>query len=353
MKRGPNLSVGELVEIRSKEEILSTLDNQGRLDGLPFMPEMFAFCGSRFRVYKRAHKTCDTITGEYKGRKMESAIHLEDVRCSGQSHGSCQAGCLIFWKEAWVRRVSEGEGEPTVPADRPAPQSAVSCTEADVVSAVCSLDTETDAPTYACQATLLLSASRPLSAWDPRQYLEDLTSGNIGPRRMINGFVYMGCHKLSIAGIGLGRILRWLYDASARLRRGYPYPRRTGTIPDGAPTPSVKLEFEPGDMVRVKSYEEILKTVDQVNKNRGLAFDAELVPFCGEIHRVSKKVTKIIDEKTGKMLEFKRPCYILEGVACEARYSECRLFCPRALFSFWREIWLEKISDQNVDSTGK
>ena len=51
--RASKLSVGDWVEVRSKEEILSTLDSNGRLDGMPFMPEMFAFCGKRFQVYKR------------------------------------------------------------------------------------------------------------------------------------------------------------------------------------------------------------------------------------------------------------------------------------------------------------
>jgi hypothetical protein len=35
-----NLRSGELVEVRSAEEILATLDAQGRFEVLPFMPEM-------------------------------------------------------------------------------------------------------------------------------------------------------------------------------------------------------------------------------------------------------------------------------------------------------------------------
>ena len=35
-----NLRVGELVEVRSEDEILATLDVDGELEGLPFMPEM-------------------------------------------------------------------------------------------------------------------------------------------------------------------------------------------------------------------------------------------------------------------------------------------------------------------------
>ena len=40
-----NLRIGEIVEVRSPEEILATLDENGELDGLPFMPEMLAWCG--------------------------------------------------------------------------------------------------------------------------------------------------------------------------------------------------------------------------------------------------------------------------------------------------------------------
>ena len=75
------LSVGEWVEVRSKEEILRTLDHNGRLDGMPFMPEMFQFCGQRFRVYKSAHKTCDP---DYRSRRIHHAVHLE-TRCDGQA----------------------------------------------------------------------------------------------------------------------------------------------------------------------------------------------------------------------------------------------------------------------------
>jgi hypothetical protein len=36
------------VEVLSKEEILGTLDKNGRLDELPFMPQMFKYCVQRF-----------------------------------------------------------------------------------------------------------------------------------------------------------------------------------------------------------------------------------------------------------------------------------------------------------------
>src|SRR5579863_5800546 len=107
MERGApesmGLRVGDWVEVLSRAEVLATLDQYGQLEGMPFMPEMFAFCGQRFKVYKRAHKTCDTVF-PIRGRRVARAVHLE-TRCDGSAHGGCQAGCLIFWKEAWLKRV--------------------------------------------------------------------------------------------------------------------------------------------------------------------------------------------------------------------------------------------------------
>ncbi len=79
------LSVGDWVQVRSKEEILRTLDAKGRLDGMVFMPEMFQYCGQKFQVYKRAHKTCDYSTSyPYRTRQLEDTVHLE-TRCDGRA----------------------------------------------------------------------------------------------------------------------------------------------------------------------------------------------------------------------------------------------------------------------------
>ena len=75
---------GDWVEVRSKEEILSTLDKSGCLDALPLMPQMLAYCGRRFKVLSRAYKTCDTVSGHYAGRSLPDGIHL-DLRCDSCS----------------------------------------------------------------------------------------------------------------------------------------------------------------------------------------------------------------------------------------------------------------------------
>ena len=80
------LGGGPLLRGNSFGEIAATLDDRGELDNLPFMPEMLVYCGRRFEVWKRAHKTCDEAAGGAI-RKLKNAVHLKDVRCSGEAHG--------------------------------------------------------------------------------------------------------------------------------------------------------------------------------------------------------------------------------------------------------------------------
>ncbi len=342
-----NLKAGDWVEVRSREEILSTLDKKAQLEGLPFMPQMLNYCGQRFQVFKRAHKTCDTVF-PVRGRRMANAVHLI-TRCDGQAYGGCQAGCLLFWKEAWLKRVN---GPPktkptnTAPAVTKPPQPAgvSECTEQEVWAGrfAPGQQSETD-PAYVCQATQLPYATTDLNWWDLRQYVEDYTSGNVSLWRIFQGLVYSAYYHLSIAGIGVGRLMRWFYDKFHPLWGGTPFPRKTGKIPAGQPTPPCTLNLQPGELVRVKSHEEILATLDTTSKNRGLYFDAEAVPYCGGTYRVARRVSRILDEKTGKLVKMKTESIVLEGVYCQSRYSYCRMFCPRSIDSYWREIWLERV----------
>ncbi len=121
------------------------------------------------------------------------------------------------------------------------------------------------------------------------------------------------------------------------------FPRTRGVIPEGQPTPVARLDLQAGELVRVKSHEAILHTISTANQNRGLSFDAEMVPYCGGTYRVQKRVRRLIDERSGEMRELKTPSLILESVVCQSRYSECRYFCPRSIHSYWREIWLERV----------
>ena len=346
--------VGEWVTVKSKEAILSTLDANGRLDSLPFMPQMFKFCGQKVRVLKRAHKTCDTANGPvsgYFGRKLSNSVHLEH-RCDGQAYGGCQAACLLFWKEAWLDRSDEGENANALAA-RAAPKSGARCsgarcTEEDVWKATRAAGSTAEELRYACQATELPRFTEQLKWWDARQYIEDYSSGNTSLSRMLRTFIYSAFYYGTLANRRtLGRPTRWLYEVCRQAIGISPMKRAKGRIPVGQLTPVSHLNLAAGDLVRVKSFDDILKTNDTRNSNRGLFFDAEMVCFCGKEFRVRSRVERFIDELTGYMKTLKTPAVILEGAFCRACYSDHRLFCPRSVFTWWREVWLEKVPEDS------
>jgi hypothetical protein len=73
------------------------------------------------------------------------------------------------------------------------------------------------------------------------------------------------------------------------------------------------LDLQPGDVVRVRAKHEIERTLTASYKNRGLWFDAEMLRFCGGEYRVSARVDRLIEEKSGKLITLSSPCVILDG----------------------------------------
>lgn len=334
------LKVGDWVVVRTLEEILYTLDSRARLDNLPFQPEMLAFCGRRMRVAKVAHKTCDTAkkTG---GRRMLNAVHLEGARCDGSGHDGCQADCVFFWKEAWLRR----EGDRSA-AQLPA--GAPRVTTADVLRAAQSLEEPpSENPTWVCQTTAIHDATTLQKWWDVRQYVRDVSTGNHSAWHMIK--LLMAASYRNLVGLGVGwSALVGFYNWFQRLRGGQPFPIAIGRIPDGQPTPVGMLNLQPGEWVEVKSPDEIMQTITVNGFNRGMRYDMEMLKYSGKRYRVQMRVSKIVHEQTGKMAYMKVPCIQLENVYCRAECTATRLGCPRASNTYWREIWLKRAdSPQN------
>ncbi len=119
-------------------------------------------------------------------------------------------------------------------------------------------------------------------------------------------------------------------------RRGKRYPFIEGM----AEKPSVeRLNLQPGELVEIRSKEEIMASLDANQRNRGLWFDSEMLPYCGGIYRVLRRVNRIVDEKTGRMLTLKNPCIVLEGVVCKSNFHR---LCPREIYPYWRESWLKR-----------
>ena len=330
-----NLRPGELVEVRSEGEILATLDANGRLDAQPFMPEMLEYCGKQFRVYSRSDKTCDTISNT-GSRRMWNTVHLGDTRCDGAGHDGCQARCLFYWKEAWLKRVKPNGSQEKASATASGKNT---FTRDDLIRATRSEGQGENAGKviFSCQATEVLRASTPLPWWDIRQYYRDVCWGNAGVSDVMRGMFFWALKK--VMKLVRYRILLKLYNRFQKMRGGVPYPFVEGKL---AKTPTEELNLRPGELVQIKSCEEIVATLDGRNRNRGLYFDAEMVPFCGGKYRVMDRVERIVNERTGEMSKLPGVCIMMEGVICRAWYSDKRIACPRSILSYWREIWLKR-----------
>jgi hypothetical protein len=333
LEEAVSFKVGDLVEVLPREEILATLARDGTLDRMPFMPEMLRYCGQRLRISKVAHKTCDTAhrTG---ARRLDDCYHLEDLRCDGSAHGGCQATCLFFWKGAWLRKVDE-------PQRAKGASGEGGCTEADLYAATRGPTAPGEEIRYSCQATRLFEASRPLPWWHVGQYFRDVACGNWSTGEALRVLFLSWLRALLRFGVGY-RVIARLYDRVHRALMGHPPALEPGALPKGTKTPSVELGLQPGEWVRVRPYAEIRQTLNVENKNRGLWFDQEMVPFCQGRFQVASRVERILDEQTGRMLEMKNACIVLKGVNCTGRYTQDRLLCPRAVTTYWREAWLER-----------
>lgn len=320
------LKVGDLVEVLSAEEIRRTLDERGELNGLPFMPEMLAFCGRRLTVHKVALKSCDYI-GNTGMRRMTDAVHLTASRCDGSAHDGCETRCSLYWKEQWLKRVA-----PDDPAAQPAEPGGRALLPL-LLDHVQKAAFEDGAPRWSCQATeMQRAAPEPLPLKRLSQYPADISSGNAGVVAVVRAFAVAVFDRYQ-------DLSKRFLPRALRIREGLHWGFVKGGVLSGR-TPTVELGLRPGELVRIKSREEIMATLDGDLLNRGMGFEAEMSRFCGRTARVKARATRCIDERSGRMLTMKNPCIILEDIVCEGAYTAN---CPREYVCWWREIWLERV----------
>jgi hypothetical protein len=295
------VSPGELVTVRSLAEIASTLDADGALDGMPFMAEMARFCGRTLKVKRRADRTCVEGVGL---RSLDGCVILEEAACDGSEHDGCQRGCLLFWKEAWLAPAETA-------ADDDAPPGFGRATR--------QLAPSRRGARYLCQSTELARATTEFGdGW--RLLARDLQTGELG----VSNFA-------AIALIGLvNRLRAQLGLPEIGIQRG-----RIGPLGRRA------LGLKPGDWVKVKGRRSIRTALDGRGHNRGLRFEPEMTLHLGSRRQVERRVERMIDEQTGKMLEL-GDTVVLKGVECQGL---CMKNCPRSAAMFWREAWLERAAD--------
>jgi hypothetical protein len=291
------------VEVRSLDQVLATLDGKGSLEGLPFMPEMARHCARRYRVQAVLPLICGGGRG-MRAVRGAPLVLLDQLRCTGESHGDCHRACTLLWKPEWLAASSP-------PRDAPAPPAP----SGGGPGPAWSYPTRDERGNQACQATDLKHATLALSR--PRKIGEAIANVGRGDwtfPTMVRVYLQTVSHKA------------YLFLRKLRGSRG--------------PTPVEALSLAPGDWVQVKPLADIAGTLDRFNRNRGLEFSRYMIPFCGGTFRVSGRIANFIDEGTGEMRTL-RNTVLLEGVSCAGETTSG--ICRRSELLYWREIWLRRV----------
>ncbi len=308
MKKTARLRPGDLVQVKTPGEILRTLDADGTVEKMPFMPEMLEHCGKTFRVSKRIIKTCAWETGStMRAFRTNNVLLLEGLRCTGAEHDGCQKNCTIFWKEDWLRRVEQADATAGFIAQ-----------ESEQLRA--RLKTSVDARRYFCQASEIMRATEDLSKWDRfGKCASEVRCGNC------------------TAGEMAERIGTWVYWRMQRVLFGR---FAHGT---NSPTPVESLGLRAGELVEIKSLPEVSETLDRIGRNRGLTFTQDLSVHCGKQVRVERRIDKMIMDGSGEMRELHNTVY-LENTLCGCAHVAFG-GCGRCEYSYWREIWLRRAAE--------
>ena len=99
---------GEIVRVRIKEQIRSTLDPFNELKGCSFLPQMNQYCGTEQQVFRVMRHFMDER--DYRMKKTHGIILLENIYCNGTAvFGNCDRCCFLFWREEWLDKVESKE----------------------------------------------------------------------------------------------------------------------------------------------------------------------------------------------------------------------------------------------------
>lgn len=308
-----SLRAGDWVTVRPVADIARSLNDNSCCEGVQFMPNMLPYIGQSFRIRRFANKLCAPTADGAAIYGLDNTVVLDVPRCSGQDHGGCQMGCELLWHTSWLSagRSSQRFREGTKNLEKKRQlrkQLEQSCTR--------NPDTVDSKTRYRCQATSVLPKLRPLPPVRLSQYYVDFVQNHNGLSRL-----YQFARSLVLRKLGV------LTDLVGELAR----------------TPATDLNLQVGDWVQVKSLSEIQTTLDRKGCNRGLWFDRPaMASYCGRKMFVSRRISRMLNEQNGEMMELQQPAIVLSEAACNGLH---RRFCTRGSLLYWREIWLERVAE--------
>jgi len=104
-----------------------------------------------------------------------------------------------------------------------------------------------------------------------------------------------------------------------------------------------KPEFLVGEVVKIRSIEEISQGLDLLKRHEGCLMMEQMWIYCNSNFKILRIVDNVFDEYQFKMFKTRGPLYLLEGLICNGKVDSFQHQCDRSCYLMWHEDWLSKI----------
>jgi hypothetical protein len=100
----PKFHENQKVKVKTKQDIILTLNEKNKLNSLLFMGQMFNYCGQE-------HRICKIVKHIYMEKMIAPTAILyilHGLRCDGISESfsqRCDRTCNLVWHENWLEEI--------------------------------------------------------------------------------------------------------------------------------------------------------------------------------------------------------------------------------------------------------
>jgi hypothetical protein len=107
---------------------------------------------------------------------------------------------------------------------------------------------------------------------------------------------------------------------------------------------SNRPKYNIGEIVKVKSRDDIYKSLDAFNRLDGCLFTEQMWRYCNLSYHIIKVVSNIFIERDKRTHKTTAPFYVLRNIICEGRKDCFSKKCDHSCMLLWHERWLDKVN---------